>query len=150
MNLAEGTPVEATGEGCPQVVLVQDQDGDPIAIDLHPSGDLSLEEPPPEVVVPEAPVTFSQVMTYIELQASSAERERLRQVLGAPSSSASSAPPLRHRRVQADLRPLHRDQSSQAQLRPRITRLPSGGVSVEGVDFSFRHHGAVEEHDFDL
>ena len=99
------------------------------------------------MVEPEAPVTFRQVLTFMELQATADQRDQVRRLLGdAPTARA----PVRHRRVQADLRPLFRDQAAQAQLRPRITRLPSGGVSVEGVDFSFRHHGAVEEQDFDL
>ena len=147
VGLAAANPVEAGGDVFPQAVLIQDQDGDPIAVDLHPAvGDLSLEDPP-EVVVPEDPVSFSQVLTYVEVQATPEEKDRLRRLLGSPSPTVV---PTRNRRVQADLRPLHREQSSQAQLRPRVTRLPGGGVSVEGVDFTFRHHGVVEEQDFNM
>ena len=146
VNLAEGIPVPALiGEEGSQAVLVQDSDGDAIAIDLHPAaGELSIDET--EVVIPEAPVTFSQVLTYVELQATSEEREQLRRVLGRPSA----APRTRNVRVQVDFRPLVRQQAVQAGLRPRVTRLPGGGVVVEGADFSFRHSGVAEETDFNF
>ena len=120
------------------VAMIEDAEGDPIAIDLHPAfGDLTLDESV-EIVEPQDPVTFAQVRTYLEFTASEEERTIVREQLGREGAERTVT---RNRRVQADIRPLHRDQGSQVRFPPEITLLPGGGVRVSSPDLLFHLGG---------
>ena len=110
-------------------------------VELHTSyADLDNEEDF-EVVQPEAPVTLAQVRTWLRYQATPQELRLVQDELGEDRRSRIRT---HNRRIQADFRPLVRDCATQVQVRPRVTRLPAGGLSVEGADFTFRCDQAVE------
>ena len=138
----------------PHAAVLEDADGDVLAIDLHPAfGELSFEAENVEVVQPEAPVTFSQVQTWFRYQATQEQKRELLREHGEREQypgERKTRPDTKNRRVQVDFRALWRDQSTQAQLRPRVTRLPEGGIGIEAADFSFRHTGAVTEAELDF
>ena len=112
-------------------------------VDLHPAyGDLSYEEEEVAVVQPEAPVTLHQVQTWFRYQATPRER---RTVLEEFAGDSSPRVRTHNRRIQADFRPLMRDQAQQVQVQPHVTHLPSGGIAVEGLNFVFRCDQPVTE-----
>ena len=91
---------------------------------------------------PEDPVTISQVRTWFKYQASAEEK---RAVLTEFGENQRPKVKTQNRRTQADFRPLVRDKATQVEVRPQVTRLPSGGLSVEASNFSFRYDGPVTD-----
>ena len=131
----------------PQLVETVNADEEELMVDIHPAyGDLSYEE---EVatVQPEAPVTLQQVQTWFRYQASPSER---RTVLSEFAGDSRPSVRTHNRRIQADFRPLMRDQAQQVQVQPHVTRLPSGGIAVEGPNFSFRCDQQITEGQLEL
>ena len=128
----------------PEVLL--DQEGDPVALDLHPPSDwgLSFEEPatpgsPQISASAEQPssVTLEQVLGFVR-SAAPDQRRRVQDEL-------RNLTPTRNRRVQWDPRPLVRDAAIQVDQAYRVTRLARGGLQVESGDVLFRVEGQVEE-----
>ena len=133
-------------------VCLEDRDGDVVSVDLHAVCETSFDTEPVETVQPEAPITLSQVQTWFKYQASEEDKACVLREFGGGGAAEPATPTVpqpkaekRHKRTQVDLRPLHRDNATQAQLRPRVTHLPAGGIAIDSAEFSFRHIGAVSE-----
>ena len=122
--------------------ILVSREEDTLAIDLHPVyGEMSFEEEV-TIVQPEAPISYNQVRTWFRYQASPEEQAQILAEFG-----EERRPRVRtyNRRTQANFRPLVRDRSTQVEVRPQVTQLPSGGISVEGPNFAFRYEGPTTQ-----
>ena len=114
-------------------VLVNDADGDPISIDLHPQETSDLED---------LDLGASQVLAWLRRRATPAERELIRREV-APETPTCPSRPSRNRRVQVDLRPLMQDRETLVRPGVLVTSPPGGGLQVVGDRFTIQVSGPL-------
>ena len=115
------------------VVLVQDADGDPISLDLHPQETSDLEDPE---------LSVSQVLAWLRRRATPADRDLVRREV-APESPRPSQPQQRNRRVQVNIRPFMRDRDTQVRPGVLVMSPPGGGLQVVGDRFTLQVAGPL-------